>query len=135
MGSPAPEHALTGTEETEMAFERILEDLSVSAGANGAILIDWDGEIVASWAASDQVDIQLIGAHHEIILDIVKEAASRLDRQEVKHLAITTEKARLAISTVKEGYCLVMAMGNDRPIGKALIESKRAVERIEEEMG
>lgn len=118
-----------------MTFGRILEDLSMSAGANGAILIDWDGEIVATWAASDQVDMQLIGAHHEIILDIVKEAASRHDRLDVRHLAITTEKARLAISTVKEGYCLVVALGSERPVGKAILESKRAVERIEEEMG
>ncbi|WKZ32982.1 MAG: roadblock/LC7 domain-containing protein [Thermodesulfobacteriota bacterium] len=118
-----------------MAFDSILEDLSMRAGANGAILIDWDGEIVASWAASRDVNIDLIGAHHEIILDIVKEAASRHDRQDVRHLAITTDKAKLAISTVKEGYCLVVALGNERPMGKALFESKRAVERIEEEMG
>ena len=107
----------------------------MSAGAAGAIIIDHDGEVVASWASSPEVNIDLIGIHHEIILDIARDAAASLDLSGVKRLAITTDKARLAISTIKEGYCLVICLGRERPIGKALYESEKAIERIEEEMG
>lgn len=118
-----------------MTFNEILRDLSVSAGAAGAIIIDWEGEVVASWAGSPEIDINLIGAHHEIILDIIKDASSRHGAEAVRHVAITTDKARLAMASIKEGYCLVMALGRDVPVGKALLASGRAVERIESEMG
>ena len=116
-------------------FERILNDLSTSAGAAGAIMIDRDGEIVASWAAGPDMQMDLIGAHHGIILSIIKDISSRHDLSTVGHVAITTDKARLVISTVKEGYCVVMALGRETPVGKALHEAGKAVERIEKEMG
>lgn len=115
-------------------FAQILKDLSASAGANGAIIIDRDGEIVASWAAV-QLDMELIGAHHGIILSTIKDTSYSHGVSTVRHVAITTGKARLVISALKEGYCMVMALGRERPIGLALHESEAAVKRIEKEMG
>ncbi|HEY4707306.1 MAG TPA: roadblock/LC7 domain-containing protein [Thermodesulfobacteriota bacterium] len=115
-------------------FAQILKDLSMSAVANGAIMIDRDGEIVASWATAP-LEMDLIGAHHGIILSIVKDISSRHGLSTVRHVAITTDKARLVISTLKEGYCIVMALVRERPVGMALHELEEAVERIEREMG
>ncbi len=115
-------------------FAQILKDLSTRAGAAGAIMIDWDGEIVASWA-SEPLEMELIGAHHGIILSIVKDISSRNGLSTVRHVAITTDSSRLVISTLKEGYCIVMALGRQRSIGMALHEAGEAVKRIETEMG
>lgn len=116
-------------------FDKILKELAQSAGATGAIMLDWEGEVVASYSHSTALEMDLIGAHHGIILNIIKDAASRHGVSEVSSVSITTEKTRLAISTIKEGYYLVVTMDRAKPQGKALFESKRAVARIEEEMG
>ncbi|MDO8427366.1 MAG: roadblock/LC7 domain-containing protein [Deltaproteobacteria bacterium] len=118
-----------------MSFDLILKELTKNAGAKGAVMLDSDGEIVASHADSPSLEIDLIGAHHGIVLDIIKDATSRSAFSGVRSVAISTVKSRLAISTLKEGYYLLVAMGRSAPMGKALFESRRAVERIEEEMG
>lgn len=118
-----------------MAFERILQELTGRAGANGAIMLADDGEVVASHSATEGLDIDLIGAHHGIILSIIKDASARSDFRDILNVSITTDKNRLAISTLKEGYYLVLAMAKALPIGKALYESGRAARLLEEEMG
>ncbi|MBI5491965.1 MAG: roadblock/LC7 domain-containing protein [Deltaproteobacteria bacterium] len=118
-----------------MQFNFILEDLTKKAGARGAIMLDSDGEIVASHSETPSLDIDLIGAHHGIVLDIIKDASTRSSLTGVKTVSITTDRSRLAISTLKEGYYLLLAMARSTPMGKALFESRMAVERLEEEMG
>jgi predicted regulator of Ras-like GTPase activity (Roadblock/LC7/MglB family) len=119
-----------------VAFKTILKGLTEATGAEGAALLDKDGELVDSYSRSRDVEIDLIGAHHGIILNAVKEAASRQEASpEVVSVVISTERLRLAIATVKDGYYLVVAVDRARPAGLALFESRRAVKRIEEEMG
>ncbi len=116
-------------------FVAILKDLVSRAGARGAIMLDHDGEVVASCSESDELDMNLIGAHHGIILNIIRDASSQSDFKDIESVSISTGKARLAISSLKEGYYLVLAMGRSRPVGRALFESKSTVRRLEEEMG
>lgn len=118
-----------------MAFARILKELTGRAGASGAIMLANDGEVVASHTDQEGLDIDLIGAHHGIILSIIRDASARSDFKDIKSVSITTDTNRLAISTLKEGYYIVLAMGKALPIGKALYESKRAARLLEEEMG
>ncbi len=118
-----------------MPFKAILQDLAHKAGATGAIMLDWEGEVVASYSAGDSLQMDLIGAHHGIILDIIKDASTRSDTAEVRSVSISTGNTRLAISSLKEGYYLVVALEKKHPIGRALFESKRAIKIIEAEMG
>ncbi|MBI5588219.1 MAG: roadblock/LC7 domain-containing protein [Deltaproteobacteria bacterium] len=118
-----------------MPFKAILQDLALKAGATGAIMLDREGEVVASCAQNDSLQIDLIGAHHGIILNIIQDASTRSDFPEVSSVSISTDSAKLSISSIKEGYYLVVALEKRRPIGKTLFESRRAIKKIEEEMG
>lgn len=117
-----------------MIFTEILKSLSERTGANGAVMIDRDGEVVASWSVVAGLDMELIGAHYEIVLDAAVEAASGHGGK-VSSVAISTDTARLAILAIKEGYCLVLALDRAAPSGRVMIEAARAVETIETEMG
>lgn len=117
-----------------MVFTEILKSLSGRTGARGAVMIDRDGEIVASWPESSGLDMALVGAHYEIILDSVKTAApKRFGR--VGSVFITTDSARVAIFALKDEYCLVVALERNAPTRRVINESSRAAELIEKEMG
>ncbi len=118
-----------------MPFKAILQDLTQKSRAAGAIMLDWEGELVAAYSVSDSLQMDLIGAHHGIILDIIKDASTRSDFREVRTVSISTGSTRLAISSIKEGYYLVVALEKRQPVGRALFESRRAIKIIEREMG
>lgn len=119
-----------------MPFNVILAELAKRSGAEGAVLLSFDGEVVASFAASPAVEIDLIGAHNGVIFSIVQDAAARLKEPDaVKAVSISTENSRLTISALKEGLCLVLSMNKSRHLGKALTESRKAIAKIEKELG
>jgi predicted regulator of Ras-like GTPase activity (Roadblock/LC7/MglB family) len=118
-----------------MAFERILKELTDRSGASGAIMLANDGEVVAYHTDEAGLDIDLIGAHHGVILDIIRDASARSDFRDITSVSITTDTNRLAISTLKDGYYIVLSMDKTLPIGRALYESDRAARMLEEEMG
>lgn len=125
-----------------MPFNAILDALTDRCRAAGAVLIDEEGEVVASHAAATappakKLDMPLVGAHQGIVLDRVREAASRSlrDAGPVLSTLITTAEASVVISTVKEGLSLVVVTGPDAAAGKVLFESKKAVKLIESEIG
>lgn len=119
-----------------MPFTRILKDLTGSMGARGAIMLDHDGEMVASYCEHPGTEIDLVGAHHAIIFNIIKDiSAATKPVNGIKNAVITTSGGRLAVCSIKEGYCLVVAMDRSVNEGKAVFESNRAILRLEEEMG
>src|SRR3972149_1285196 len=103
-------------------FAQILYHLSMTAQGNGRISIGAAGEAASSWATG-ALGMGLIGGHH------------RLTLPPARPVAITTVKARLVISTLKEAYCIVMALVRERPVGMALHELEEAGERIRRGMG
>lgn len=118
-----------------MSFREILKGLVESLGAEGAVMLAHDGELVDSYASSGSIEMDLIGAHHGVIFNIVKDVSSRYGGSAVESVAIVTGSSRLVISAIKEGYCLVIVLGGRGPLGGPLLQSRKAVERIEEEMG
>ncbi len=119
-----------------MPFNAILKELAEKSGADGAVLMSLDGEVVASFAGSPGLEMDLIGAHQGVILTTVQDAAARLkERGEVKAVSISTGNSRLTICALKESLCLVLAMNRSRHVGKALAESRKAIAKIEKELG
>lgn len=117
-----------------MNFMEILKSLSERTRAEGAAMIARDGEVVASWSRSADLDMELVGAHYEIILDAASEAASIRGNQ-VNSIFISTDTAKLAVMPIKEGYCLVVALDRKAPSGKILAEAAKTIESIKIEMG
>ncbi len=119
-----------------MTFQETLQEFANAVGAKGAVMLAWDGEAVASYAANADTGMDLIGAQHAPVLDTIKEACSRHDPSApVKTIFITSAFARLSISVIKDNYCLVASLERFTPMGKVIVESRKAVQRIEEEMG
>lgn len=126
-----------------MSFTGILKELTDRTGAIGAVMLDWEGEIVASYSVVDGVELDLIGAHHGIILDIIKEtAAHQIDAQKekdslnVSSVLISTGSVRLVISTLKDDYYLVVTMPRTGGLAsRTVYESRKASVRLEAEMG
>lgn len=120
-----------------MPFKTILKNIvEKTPGATGAILLDWEGEAVADFSISSNVDLPAVGAHKGIILNLTKDALTRLKGENgVRTIGISTEIVRIALSTIKEGYYLVVTLEKTEPIGRAFFEAKRAIKDIEREMG
>jgi predicted regulator of Ras-like GTPase activity (Roadblock/LC7/MglB family) len=128
-----------------MPFSKILEELFEAAGAAGAVMVDSDGEVVASVSEEGGAcDMELVGAHHALVLDRIREAGSRVEGEKggqgegwggIESIVITTGSARVVVSALKEDYSLVVLLSDRAPAGKALFESKKAVKEIEKEMG
>ena len=120
-----------------MPFKSILKNLvEKTPGVTGAILLDGEGEAVADFSKSPGLDLPAIGAHKGIILHLTKEAMLNLKQTNgVKTIAISTELARIALSTIKEGYYLVVTLEKTKPMGRVFFESKQAIKDIEREMG
>jgi len=117
-----------------MNFTEILKGLSEKVHAQGAAMTDRDGEVVASWSRNHVLDMELVGAHYEIILDSANEAAS-IHGGPVNSVFISTDTAKLAIMPIKDGYCLVVALDRKTPSGRILAEAAKTVKSIEIEMG
>jgi predicted regulator of Ras-like GTPase activity (Roadblock/LC7/MglB family) len=117
-----------------MNFTEILKGLSEKIHAQGAAMIDRDGEVVASWSRNSALDMELVGAHYEIILDAANEAASERANL-VNSIFISTDAAKVAVMPIKEGYCLVVALDRKAPSGKILAEAAKTIESIKIEMG
>ncbi|MEE9613493.1 MAG: roadblock/LC7 domain-containing protein [Thermodesulfobacteriota bacterium] len=117
-------------------FRAILTELAERAGATGAIMLDWEGEAVDSFSATDDLELAEIGAHKGIILNMLRDVTSRQDDGgEVESVGISTTGARLAITTIKDGYYLLVTLHRGRPLGRAIFESKKAIAKIKKEMG
>lgn len=117
------------------AFRTILEDLTRSSRAHGAAMLAGDGEVVELYSGEASVEMDLIGAHHTIVYNMAKDAAAAEGGTGISSVGVTTGASRLLITSLKDGYCLVLAMDRKGYMGRALFESRKAARLIEEEMG
>jgi predicted regulator of Ras-like GTPase activity (Roadblock/LC7/MglB family) len=131
-----------------MSFKKILDNLVLRSGAVGAVMVAGDGEVVeasevavsgvnSAWSGGDgPLELDLVGAHNAVVLDLLKEvAAESPELGRVESVMVSTGSARLALTVLKEGYMLVAIMDRGTRSAKVLFESKCAVKRIEAEMG
>ncbi len=119
-----------------MPFKEILKDLAVRAHANGAVMLDWEGEAVDLYSTADDHDLGAIGAHKGIILKLVKDMVERVkDSDALSTIGISTAASKLAIVPLKEGYYLILTVDKKQPLGRVFYECNRAMKRIEKEMG
>ncbi len=118
-----------------MPFKGILKELCDRAGANGAIMLDWEGEAVDSFATDESIELAAIGAHKGIILNLLKEATERVDNSAlVDTISISTQKVQIAITILKDGYYVLLTMPNAGNLGRALFETKRSAKKLLAEM-
>ena len=120
-----------------MAFTAILRGLvERTPGATGAIMVAEDGEAVAEYSPLSHLELPVIGAHQGIVLQLIRRVlAGRTTDEGAQHIGISTELTKIAISTMQGGYCLILLLAKNKFIGRAFMESRKAVMALEREMG
>ncbi|KIH77055.1 Predicted regulator of Ras-like GTPase activity, Roadblock/LC7/MglB family [Geoalkalibacter ferrihydriticus] len=102
-------------------------------GALGAILVDWEGEAVEHVSHMDDFELKLLGAHHGIILENLRQVAQRLDKTDVEEIVVQARRLRVLISPVSPEYFLVLTLQRRSLIAHArsVVESYRERLRLE----
>jgi predicted regulator of Ras-like GTPase activity (Roadblock/LC7/MglB family) len=117
-------------------FKSILQDLVQStAGATGAILIDWEGEAVEFYSpVTNEFDIKILGAHQNIIFNRIREIRQRVPSQAISNTVITTDQQHLILGAIGDDYTLVTTLERGAFVGRALVSVQRAMRLLEKEI-
>ena len=117
-----------------MPYRRILEDLLARVpGSLTALLLDAQGEVVVG--AGDLGERQrLIGAYQGIALGMAVRTAGRFDTGAVRRLAWRHEGGAVMLSTLRDGYYLVLSIGPQGLVALAQRHCEDARLRLDEEI-
>jgi len=102
-------------------------------GAEGALLLDSEGEVVVQAGAGDYRH-RLIGAYQGIALAIAHRIGARHGIGAVECLTCRYSEAALVLRPLKDGYYFVLAMAPGGDLADAVRRSERARGRIEQEL-
>jgi len=111
-------------------LNRLLEDIP---GAQGAIITDWEGEAVDQVARISEYDIKVLGAHKGVILNLLREALSRIDSGELEEVLIRTEQNKTLIAPLNEDYFLVLTLDPEAIAARAAYKMHRCVNELRSE--
>jgi predicted regulator of Ras-like GTPase activity (Roadblock/LC7/MglB family) len=118
-----------------MAFKRLLAQLVASVpGAQGALMADWEGEAVDQVGLMDDYDLQVMGAHKGVILQNLRNVASRLGNDRPSEIVITTTRAQTLILPVTSDYFLLLTLDRGGALGRALFEARRCTQALHREL-
>ena len=117
-----------------MPYRRILEQLLARvAGARTALLLDTQGEVVVGAGDLDERQ-RLIGAYQGIALGMASRTAGRFDAGEVRSLLWRHDGGSVVLSTLKDGYYLVVSLGREALPAAAIRCCEDARARLDAEM-
>lgn len=118
-----------------MPFKSLLNSLIERVpGAQGAIVADWEGEAVEHVGVMDDYDLKVIGAHKGVLLHSMREVADRLGKDELKEIIITTKQTQTLVLPVTKDYYLVLTLDRSDMLGRALLEARRCIKRLYQEI-
>ena len=117
-----------------MPYKRILEALLARvAGARSALLLDAQGEVVVG--AGDLGERQrLIGAYQGIALGMATRTAERYEAGGVRSLVWRHDAGAVVLTTLKDGYYLVVSLGRESLPAAAVRHCEDARIRLEREI-
>ena len=118
-----------------MPFKTLLNTLVERVpGAQGAIIADWEGEAVDQVGVMDDYELKIIGAHKGVVLHNMREVVDRLGNDDLKEIVITTKLTQTVIMPVTEHYYLVLTLDRSDMLGRALMETRRCVKALYQEI-
>jgi predicted regulator of Ras-like GTPase activity (Roadblock/LC7/MglB family) len=105
-------------------------------GARGAVFVDWEGECVdAACAASvDGTELRIAGAQWCINYRQVMAIAERLALGPAEELVLRFAGQQIVVRRVTDEYVVVLALGNEANLGRALHLARLASAGLREEM-
>jgi predicted regulator of Ras-like GTPase activity (Roadblock/LC7/MglB family) len=116
-------------------FKTILRELvEKTPGASGAILTDWEGEAVEQYCLADEYELKLIGAHKGIILNRMKEIHCKSLPGGLHDAVISTETHHVIFGVIDDDYSLIMTLGKETLVSRAIREFRRTVGLLKKEI-
>jgi predicted regulator of Ras-like GTPase activity (Roadblock/LC7/MglB family) len=103
-------------------------------GAQGAIIADWEGEAVDHVGVMDDYDLKIMGAHKGVVLHSMREVADRLGDDDLREIVVTTRLTQTVIMPVTKDYYLVLTLDRSDMLGRALMETRRCVKALYQEI-
>ncbi|PLY00188.1 MAG: GTPase-activating protein [Desulfuromonas sp.] len=119
-----------------MPLKAFLRELTEGIpGAQGAILADWEGEMVDQVSKMDDFELKILGAHKGIILNQLREALEGDEETDVQEIIITTDKLQTLLMPINKDYFLLFAMQRgEEVLGRARFMAERCVRRLRKEI-
>jgi predicted regulator of Ras-like GTPase activity (Roadblock/LC7/MglB family) len=115
-------------------YRRILESLLARVkGARTALLLDAQGEVVVGAGDLDERQ-RLIGAYQGIALGMASRTAERFDAGDVRALVSRHEGGAVVLTTLKDGYYLVVSLDPRAVPAAAARHCEEARRRLDQEL-
>lgn len=116
-------------------FGKILERVVTALpGAHGAIFVDWEGEAVDEFACIDVNDLKIVGAQWGITYQQTLAALDKLGLGSLDELVLRFSEEQIVVRRVAEGYIVLLSLGRDANLGRALHLLRGACAELSEEM-
>jgi len=103
-------------------------------GALALSLVAKDGMPVESVSSDPSLDLEVLAAELVNQVRSITENHRELEVGEVQHLAVTTDRLTLMVSSVAADYYLLLVLGPDGNHGRARFELRRARLLLEAEL-
>jgi predicted regulator of Ras-like GTPase activity (Roadblock/LC7/MglB family) len=104
-------------------------------GAEGALLMDKEGEAVQWYARNNVEQLQLRGACLAVVIGACRTLAERIGAGQTRQIILNYEGARFVIEALPLGYFVLLELSLSSNLGQALQKIQPAVAKIREEMG
>jgi predicted regulator of Ras-like GTPase activity (Roadblock/LC7/MglB family) len=107
--------------------------LAAVTGSQAALLLDAQGEVVVEAGATDDRQ-RLIGAYQGIALSAATRTTSRYEIGTIDHLSCRYTWGTVILRPLKDGYYLVVSLGPQALLGRAIFHSALAQEGLNAEL-
>ena len=118
------------------SFTEILKEVvNEVPGAVGAVFVDLEGEAVGEYSASrPTLEIRIVGAQWGIVWAGVRRKFEESGLGKVSELVIDGEKTTVLMEEVSDEYYVVLTVGKDTHLAKAIDSLRGGAERLRTEM-
>jgi predicted regulator of Ras-like GTPase activity (Roadblock/LC7/MglB family) len=116
-----------------MPYQRILDELVRHTGAEGALLLDSEGEVVVEAGAKDERH-RLIGAYQGIGLAAVQRSVNRSSAGDIHYILCRYAGAAIIMRPLKDGYYLVLSVAPGPAVAVGVHRSAEVAARMNAEL-
>ena len=116
-----------------MPYQRLLDELVRHTGAEGALLLDSEGEVVVEAGAKDERH-RLIGAYQGINQAAVRRSAHRNMAGSIHYVLYRYAGAAIVLRPLKDGYYLVLSLRPGPAVAVGVHRSAQVQERMNAEL-
>ncbi len=118
-----------------MIFKTLLKDLVTSVdGASGAVILDWEGEMVEWWTSGDKDRMMLRCAYMFVAFKSAKSITASASAGQARQLVIEYSGGRFVVEEIAAGYAIVIELSLSGNIGEALRQLEPAVAEMRREI-